>query len=75
MTHVKPRRTCVSMACYFRLYFSDDDRLTRFTSKKKNLTDIVPLFKVTEKDTCLFVRISHIVLYSNSVLSVVDRIE
>ena len=35
----------------------------------------VAIFKVTDKDTCLFVRISHMVLYSNSVLSVVDQIE
>ena len=38
-------------------------------------TDIVALFKVTEKDTSLFEMIYHTVLYSNSVLSVVDRIE
>ena len=37
--------------------------------------DIVALFKVTEKDTCLFEKIYLTVLYSNSVLSVVDRIE
>ena len=32
--------------------------------------DIVPLFKVTEKDTSLFEMIYRRVLYSNSVLSV-----
>ena len=37
--------------------------------------DIVALFKVTEKDTYLFERIYHTALYSNSVQSVVDRIE
>ena len=39
------------------------------------ITDIAAIFKVTATDTCLFVRISCSVLYVNSVLSVVDRIE
>ena len=39
------------------------------------ITDIAAIFKVTATDTSLFVRISCTVLYVNSVLSVVDRIE
>ena len=31
---VKPRHTGAFIACYFRLYFSDKDRLTRLTSKE-----------------------------------------
>ena len=37
--------------------------------------DIVAIFKVMDLDTCLFVRISHTVLYSSSVHSVVDQIK
>ena len=42
-----------------------------------SITDISTVFKVTDRDTCSFVRISCTVLYSNGVLvlSVVDRIE
>ena len=36
---VKPRRTCVFTAGYFRLYFSDVDRLTRLASLEKNITE------------------------------------
>ena len=39
------------------------------------ITDIVAMFKVTDKDTFLFAWISHTVLYSNRVLSVVDRLK
>ena len=37
--------------------------------------DIVAIFKVMDLDTCLFVRISHMVLYSSRVLSVFDQIK
>ena len=39
------------------------------------IMDIVAIFKVMDLDTCLFVRISHMVLYSSRVLSVVDQIK
>ena len=33
------------------------------------IADIVAIFKVTDKDTCLFVRNSHTVFYSNGIRS------
>ena len=56
----------------FSPLFSDEDRLTRLTSKKKNITE--PL-RILYYFLRLFEMIDHTVLYSNSVLSVVDRIE
>ena len=41
----------------------------------RTITDIVAIFKVMEKDTCLFVWISHMLFYLNSMLGVVDQIE
>ena len=35
--HVKPRHTCVLIAWYSRLYFSDEDRLTRLNRRKRTL--------------------------------------
>ena len=51
--YVKPRRTC-----FHHLFFSP---LFEEIEHYETITDIVPLFKVTEKDTCLFERISHTV--------------